>query len=360
MADSSSISSNFSSFNSRGVVVSTELSPRSLFVKSSKTPLIDSSKSSEFSPLPLLSLLTVTDSSSISSKFSSSNSRGVSASTTSISPPLFKLSLKTLLAESSTTAPSLDSNASISFSTGAVSASATPPLAISFTSLSLSKLSLAILFSSLWLWISKLSLMGFAGSPTTVLVDAKSMPSSTSSSTTITDDDDDDDANKTTEGVGENRRQRRPIGCVVCKIDMEDGETEDIITLEQEQTSNHNDNGTSESSDGEHPNKNESQPSNNNNANNNDGTQFTGYIGMLAVEKTHRRSGIGTVLVQRAIHRMAQLGCHSIKLETEVTNKGAMNLYEDRLGFVREELLKKYYLNWGDAYRLRLWITGGR
>lgn len=173
-------------------------------------------------------------------------------------------------------------------------------------------------------------------------------------------DDDDDDANKTTEGVGENRRQRRPIGCVVCKIDMEDGETEDIITLEQEQTSNHNDNGTSESSDGEHPNKNESQPSNNNNANNNDGTQFTGYIGMLAVEKTHRRSGIGTVLVQRAIHRMAQLGCHSIKLETEVTNKGAMNLYEDRLGFVREELLKKYYLNWGDAYRLRLWITGGR
>lgn len=86
-------------------------------------------------------------------------------------------------------------------------------------------------------------------------------------------------------------------------------------------------------------------------------TTFTGYIGMLAVEQTHRRCGIGTALVQRAIHRMRQMGCQSIRLETEVTNKAAMQLYEDRLGFVREELLKKYYLNWGDAYRLRLWLT---
>ena len=79
---------------------------------------------------------------------------------------------------------------------------------------------------------------------------------------------------------------------------------------------------------------------------------------MLAVETTHRRYGIGTALVQRAIHRMQQMGCQSIRLETEVTNKGAMTLYEDRLGFVREELLKKYYLNWGDAFRLRLWLVG--
>ena len=79
---------------------------------------------------------------------------------------------------------------------------------------------------------------------------------------------------------------------------------------------------------------------------------------MLAVEKKHRRSGIGTVLVQRVIHRMQQLGCQSIRLETEVSNKGAMNLYENRLGFIREELLIKYYLNWNDAYRLRLYLDG--
>ena len=85
---------------------------------------------------------------------------------------------------------------------------------------------------------------------------------------------------------------------------------------------------------------------------------YTGYIGMLAVTNPHRRSGIGSALAIRAILQMKQFGCNSICLETEVTNKGAMRLYEDRLGFVREELLVKYYLNWGDAYRLRLWLDG--
>mmetsp|Transcript_16342 Transcript_16342/g.35380 ORF Transcript_16342/g.35380 Transcript_16342/m.35380 type:complete len:168 (+) Transcript_16342:72-575(+) len=49
-------------------------------------------------------------------------------------------------------------------------------------------------------------------------------------------DDDDDDTNETKKG-SENRRSRnrRPIGCVVCKIDMEDGDTDDIISLEQQQ-----------------------------------------------------------------------------------------------------------------------------
>jgi peptide alpha-N-acetyltransferase len=83
---------------------------------------------------------------------------------------------------------------------------------------------------------------------------------------------------------------------------------------------------------------------------------YTGYIGMLAVETNYRRAGIGTALALRAIQRMQQMGCQSIQLETEVTNKGAMRLYEDRLGFIREELLVKYYLNWNNAYRLRLWL----
>ena len=82
----------------------------------------------------------------------------------------------------------------------------------------------------------------------------------------------------------------------------------------------------------------------------------SGYIGMLAVDKTQRKKGIGTYLVCQVIRRMRDLhGCSNIMLETEVTNKGAMRLYE-RLGFIREELLKNYYLNWNDAYRLRLWF----
>jgi len=104
----------------------------------------------------------------------------------------------------------------------------------------------------------------------------------------------------------------KPIGCVVCKID-EEGDGSKKSTL-------------------------------------------SGYIAMLAVDTSYRRSGIGTTLVKRAVQRMRQRGCSSVTLETEVSNKAAIRLYEERLGFVREELLVRYYLNWGDAYRLRLWF----
>lgn len=79
-------------------------------------------------------------------------------------------------------------------------------------------------------------------------------------------------------------------------------------------------------------------------------------MAMLAVDTTYRRSGIGTALVKRAVRRMQKKGCASVTLETEVSNKAAMKLYEERLGFRREELMVRYYLNWGDAYRLRLWL----
>lgn len=82
----------------------------------------------------------------------------------------------------------------------------------------------------------------------------------------------------------------------------------------------------------------------------------SGYIGMLAVDNSQRKKGIGTSLVCQVIRKMRdKYGCTSVMLETEVTNTGAMRLYE-RLGFIREELLKNYYLNWNDAYRLRLWF----
>ena len=44
-----------------------------------------------------------------------------------------------------------------------------------------------------------------------------------------------------------------------------------------------------------------------------------------------------------------------VMLETEVTNKSALRLYE-RLGFTRDERLLKYYLNGVDAFRLKLWF----
>lgn len=40
----------------------------------------------------------------------------------------------------------------------------------------------------------------------------------------------------------------------------------------------------------------------------------------------------------------AQADCDEVVLETEVTNLGALRLYEG-LGFTRDKLLAKYYLN---------------
>lgn len=138
----------------------------------------------------------------------------------------------------------------------------------------------------------------------------------------------------------------RPIGCVVCKIDFEGGEESEECddSAQHGNRDQHDIDGTIDERGGGEGLVARPQRTR------------TGYIGMLAVEHAYRRSGIGFALVQRAIHRMQELGCQSIRLETEVTNKGAISLYENRLGFVREELLKKYYLNWGDAYRLRLWL----
>jgi len=85
------------------------------------------------------------------------------------------------------------------------------------------------------------------------------------------------------------------------------------------------------------------------------GAATRGYIGMLAVDTSRRRHGIGSKLLLTAIGRMRDVGCASVGLEMEVSNVGAARLYE-RLGFVREELMVRYYLNWGDAYRLRLWF----
>ncbi|CAD6196114.1 unnamed protein product [Caenorhabditis auriculariae] len=78
-----------------------------------------------------------------------------------------------------------------------------------------------------------------------------------------------------------------------------------------------------------------------------------GYVAMLAVDESCRRLGLGTKLVRRAIQNMQAQGCDEVVLETEVSNKNAQRLYSN-LGFIREKRLIRYYLNGGDAFRLKL------
>ncbi|KAG5887355.1 hypothetical protein JTB14_018370 [Gonioctena quinquepunctata] len=80
-----------------------------------------------------------------------------------------------------------------------------------------------------------------------------------------------------------------------------------------------------------------------------------GYIAMLAVDQKYRKLRIGSNLVQMAINEMLRGDADEVVLETEVTNKPALQLYE-KLGFVRDKRLFRYYLNGVDALRLKLWL----
>ena len=80
-----------------------------------------------------------------------------------------------------------------------------------------------------------------------------------------------------------------------------------------------------------------------------------GYIAMLAVDQSFRKRKIGSTLVQKAIEAMVEEEAEEVVLETEITNKPALRLYE-ALGFVRDKRLFRYYLNGVDASRLKLWL----
>jgi len=80
-----------------------------------------------------------------------------------------------------------------------------------------------------------------------------------------------------------------------------------------------------------------------------------GYIAMLAVDENYRKQRIGSNLVLKAIQAMIVGDADEVVLETEVTNKPALQLYEN-LGFVRDKRLFRYYLNGVDALRLKLWL----
>ncbi|XP_025105371.1 N-alpha-acetyltransferase 30-like [Pomacea canaliculata] len=80
-----------------------------------------------------------------------------------------------------------------------------------------------------------------------------------------------------------------------------------------------------------------------------------GYIAMLAVDADYRRKKLGSSLVTKAIRAMIADDCDEVVLETEITNKAALRLYEN-LGFIRDKRLFRYYLNGVDALRLKLWL----
>jgi len=85
-----------------------------------------------------------------------------------------------------------------------------------------------------------------------------------------------------------------------------------------------------------------------------DGVQH-GHITSLSVMRTHRRLGIAEKLMRQSQLAMVEtFGAHYVSLHVRVSNKAAIHLYRDTLGFKTERTESKYYADGEDAYSMKL------
>ncbi|KAK4121315.1 acyl-CoA N-acyltransferase [Parathielavia appendiculata] len=85
-----------------------------------------------------------------------------------------------------------------------------------------------------------------------------------------------------------------------------------------------------------------------------DGVQH-GHITSLSVMRTHRRLGIAEKLMRQSQLAMVEtFGAHYVSLHVRVSNKAAIHLYRDTLGFKTEKTESKYYADGEDAYCMKL------
>lgn len=74
-----------------------------------------------------------------------------------------------------------------------------------------------------------------------------------------------------------------------------------------------------------------------------------GHVKDLAVHPSHRREGIGSSLLERAISVLATNGVAHVKLEVRSTNEAAIDLYR-RHGFETHHVVSEYYDDGEDAF----------
>jgi ribosomal-protein-alanine N-acetyltransferase len=78
-------------------------------------------------------------------------------------------------------------------------------------------------------------------------------------------------------------------------------------------------------------------------------TRRSATIVTLDVRGTHRRTGCGTQLMQRAEDILRDYGVEAYDLQVDVTNRGALGFYKKH-GFETVRTLRRYYANGHDAF----------
>jgi [ribosomal protein S18]-alanine N-acetyltransferase len=76
------------------------------------------------------------------------------------------------------------------------------------------------------------------------------------------------------------------------------------------------------------------------------------HIITLDVAEAHRRSGVGSLLLNAAENSLVAQGVRTVFLETAVNNHSAVKFWS-RHDYIQEGILKRYYLNHIDGYEMR-------
>ncbi|SCN62167.1 acetyltransferase, putative [Plasmodium chabaudi chabaudi] len=85
---------------------------------------------------------------------------------------------------------------------------------------------------------------------------------------------------------------------------------------------------------------------------NNESSIF-GYICMIAVDKSVRKCGLGSYLLNESIKLMQNLyGINEVQLEAEATNIPTLRFYEQN-EFIKVKRKPNYYLSGSDAFKLK-------
>ncbi len=77
-----------------------------------------------------------------------------------------------------------------------------------------------------------------------------------------------------------------------------------------------------------------------------------GHVITIDVDRRHRRSKVGTLLMEEAERRLREQGCVAVTLETAVDNVAAIAFYLKR-GYSITHTLRGYYSNGLDALVMR-------
>lgn len=79
------------------------------------------------------------------------------------------------------------------------------------------------------------------------------------------------------------------------------------------------------------------------------------HITSLSVLRTHRKMGIATKLMRATHHQMKTVyDCDGVTLHVRVSNRAALTLYKDVLGYDIKDTEVGYYADKEDAYKMRL------